>query len=265
MLRGCAKRGGRIAVEVILRRRSGTDGSGGGTHGAAELRTEGRGRETPETKGGEPSREHPGHSLPLQSGTRAGAAADHGEAWPGEGPGRRGLARRTGGPGPRDGGLGLALAACGAKGRAAAGHAGLAAPAAAARLGPRHRWPAEGGLCAARGARVPGPATPLRSGAAGPARSGPGPDGYGPGAGECRGALCGPRTRPLRPLGRAGTETRGRAAPFVSPGAASRCRLWSGLVPRAGGGCVPARSCVLWLDLSLWPAPLLRKVKFLSF
>lgn len=50
--------------------------------------------------GGEPSREHPGHSLPLQSGTRAAAAADHGEAWPGEGPGAAGpgAARRRPGP-----------------------------------------------------------------------------------------------------------------------------------------------------------------------
>lgn len=95
-------------------------------------------------KGGEPSREHPGHSLPLQSGTRAGAAADHGEAWPGEGPGAAGpgVARRR--PRAPGGGGGGTWAGARRREREGAGGAGLAAP--AAPLGPlAHRWPPEAG------------------------------------------------------------------------------------------------------------------------
>lgn len=59
--------------------------------GKGERRRERReGNSGPETKGGEQSREHPGHSPLPQSGTHAGAAAEHGEAWLGEGPGAAG-------------------------------------------------------------------------------------------------------------------------------------------------------------------------------
>lgn len=212
----------------------------------AARREEG-GKLRPGDKGGEPSREHPGHSLPLQSGTRAGAAADHGEAWPGEGPGAAGpgVARRR--PRAPGGGGGGTWAGARRREREGAGGAGPAAP--AAPLGPlAHRWPPEAGSASpavrSRRSRSPRaefaeevrvPAGP-REAVPAPASTCPGAGGRaagcpvqasdvgpGPVAGPARPAACGGGRRcwALPRLLRAGfprpsgTETYCRAGPFV--------------------------------------------------
>ena len=186
--------------------------------GKGERRRERReGNSGPETKGGEQSREHPGHSPLPQSGTHAGAAAEHGEAWPGEGPGaagRRPRALRRRGPG-------RCLAARRCAGPAVPG--GAAGPDGAS-------LPASGGLRA----------LPLRCGP--PARGGLGR--FGPRSAAKPRAPTGPR--PELPTARSDSPVGGRRVaargPRPLPRPLRRTRETNG---RGGAGAAPLQAELL--------------------